>query len=118
MLVIELIVLLRFQVSDGDVADVVLCDKYHDMTEFNCFTFIPRKVLHFEIPCYILKMFENLKILDEFRIKRDILTRFLLYVKKGYRDLPYHNWVHAFSVTHFAYLALKNFQLVELGYLS
>ena len=29
-------------------------------------------------------------------------------VKKGYRDPPYHNWSHAFTVAHFAYLCIKN----------
>lgn len=32
-------------------------------------------------------------------------------VKKGYRDPPYHNWMHAFSVTHFCYLLNKNLGL-------
>lgn len=32
-------------------------------------------------------------------------------VKKGYRDPPYHNWMHAFSVTHFCYLLYKNLGL-------
>ena len=29
-------------------------------------------------------------------------------VKKGYRDPPYHNWSHAFSVAHFNYTLFKN----------
>lgn len=29
-------------------------------------------------------------------------------VKKGYRNPPYHNWMHAFSVTHFCYTLYKN----------
>ncbi|XP_016112282.1 cGMP-dependent 3',5'-cyclic phosphodiesterase-like [Sinocyclocheilus grahami] len=37
--------------------------------------------------------------------------RFCLMVKKGYRDPPYHNWMHAFSVSHFCYLLYKNLQL-------
>lgn len=28
-------------------------------------------------------------------------------VQKGYRDVPYHNWGHAFSVGHFCYLILR-----------
>lgn len=32
-------------------------------------------------------------------------------VKKGYRDPPYHNWMHAFSVSHFCYLLYKNLGL-------
>nr|CAI5822288.1 unnamed protein product [Callosobruchus analis] len=95
-----------------------MCPNPHDYPNFNDFSFTPRKILHRELPCFVLKMFEDLNFIDEFRIKKDILTRFILYVKKGYRDLPYHNWLHAFSVAHFAYLCLKNFQLVEKGYIS
>uniref|UniRef100_A0A8C3TX41 Phosphodiesterase n=1 Tax=Catharus ustulatus TaxID=91951 RepID=A0A8C3TX41_CATUS len=41
------------------------------------------------------------------------LSRFCLMVKKGYRDPPYHNWMHAFSVSHFCYLLYKNLELVN-----
>uniref|UniRef100_A0A8C7YTK3 Phosphodiesterase 2A n=1 Tax=Oryzias sinensis TaxID=183150 RepID=A0A8C7YTK3_9TELE len=37
--------------------------------------------------------------------------KFCLMVKKGYRDPPYHNWMHAFSVSHFCYLLYKNLGL-------
>lgn len=33
-------------------------------------------------------------------------------VKQGYRDPPYHNWKHGFSVGHFSYLVLKNLKLM------
>lgn len=39
-------------------------------------------------------------------------------VRKGYRDPPYHNWLHAFSVTHFAYLLIHNLRLTERGALT
>lgn len=39
--------------------------------------------------------------------------RFCLMVKKGYRDPPYHNWMHAFSVSHFCYLLYKNLELTN-----
>uniref|UniRef100_A0A8C7DHU4 Phosphodiesterase n=1 Tax=Oncorhynchus kisutch TaxID=8019 RepID=A0A8C7DHU4_ONCKI len=39
--------------------------------------------------------------------------RFCLMVKKGYRDPPYHNWTHAFSVSHFCYLLYKNLGLAN-----
>ena len=41
--------------------------------------------------------------------------RFVLMVRKGYRDPPYHNWVHAFSVTHFAFLLINNLNLIGIG---
>ena len=31
-------------------------------------------------------------------------NRFVLMVKRGYRDTAYHNWSHALSVTHFFYV--------------
>ena len=37
--------------------------------------------------------------------------RFILMVRRGYRDPPYHNWIHAFSVAHFCYLLVKNAQI-------
>uniref|UniRef100_A0A452IXW0 Phosphodiesterase n=1 Tax=Gopherus agassizii TaxID=38772 RepID=A0A452IXW0_9SAUR len=40
-------------------------------------------------------------------------ARFCLMVRKGYRDPPYHNWMHAFSVSHFCYLLYKNLELVK-----
>ena len=39
-----------------------------------------------------------------FRISRETLARFVLMVRRGYRDPPYHNWTHAFTVAHFAFL--------------
>ena len=39
--------------------------------------------------------------------------RFILMVRRGYRDPPYHNWIHAFSVAHFCFAAITNLKLVE-----
>ena len=39
--------------------------------------------------------------------------RFVMMVKKGYRNPPYHNWMHAFSVTHFCYTLFKNCPQLE-----
>ena len=36
-----------------------------------------------------------------------------MMVKKGYRNPPYHNWMHAFSVTHFCYTLFKNCPQLE-----
>ena len=40
-------------------------------------------------------------------------SRFVMMVKKGYRNPPYHNWMHAFSVTHFCYTLFKNCPQLE-----
>ncbi len=42
------------------------------------------------------------------------IARFILRVKKGYRHPPYHNWMHAFSVTHYCYCLYKSCPMVDL----
>ncbi|XP_035232407.1 cGMP-dependent 3',5'-cyclic phosphodiesterase-like, partial [Stegodyphus dumicola] len=45
---------------------------------------------------------------------------FIVTVEQGYRDPPYHNWKHGFSVAHFSYLLLKNLKLMgnQLSFLE
>lgn len=104
--------------SVQDVLDVTMCSSKHEVPNFGRFSFTPRRILLKETPCFVVKMMQELGFIEKFRIKKDTLARFILYVRKGYRDVPYHNWSHAFSVAHFAYLAIKNFQLVEKGYFT
>ncbi|XP_071150594.1 probable 3',5'-cyclic phosphodiesterase pde-5 isoform X23 [Mytilus edulis] len=37
----------------------------------------------------------------------DDMIRFTMTVKKNYRNVPYHNWAHAFSVAHAVYTVIK-----------
>jgi len=48
-------------------------------------------------------------ILEKCQVKfcENTLIRFLATVRKNYRDMPYHNWNHAFSVAHFTYIILQ-----------
>lgn len=43
----------------------------------------------------------------------------MLTVKKNYRDVPYHNWTHAFAVAHSMYLVIRSgndkFTALEVG---
>lgn len=41
------------------------------------------------------------------RFDCETLMRFTLTVRKNYRQVPYHNWSHAFSVAHAMYVILK-----------
>nr|CAH8855191.1 unnamed protein product [Trichobilharzia regenti] len=54
----------------------------------------------------IMMMFDTLGFIDEWKIHRPTLACFILTVKKNYRSPAYHNWMHAFTVGHVAYLAL------------
>lgn len=100
------------------MADVSLCPRQHDYPGFSDLTFSPREIHNKETPCFVLRMFKDLDMLRKFNIKRDKLVRFILHVQKGYRNTPYHNWSHAFTVVHFTYLMLKNLNLIEEGFIT
>lgn len=74
---------------------------------FATFSYNPRQTPDSDSVLYTVAMFEDLGMIQHWRIPKSTLVRFILMVKKGYRDLPYHNWMHAFSVAHFCYLLLK-----------
>ncbi|KAK0178025.1 hypothetical protein PV328_002010 [Microctonus aethiopoides] len=108
----------HMKVEEEAVQALLNCRDDHSPKDFDKFNFSPRNIPHQHTPCYILKMFDELNLIKSWRIKRKTLARFILYVKKGYRDAPYHNWVHSFSVAHFAYLMIKNLDLVENNYMT
>ncbi|KAL0125204.1 hypothetical protein PUN28_004382 [Cardiocondyla obscurior] len=112
------IMMYHMKVEESAVQALLNCRDDHNIKDFNKFHFSPKNVPYKHIPCYTVKMFTDLNFLNHWRIKMPTLARFILYVKKGYRDVPYHNWTHAFSVAHFAYLLIKNMQLVEKNYMT
>uniref|UniRef100_A0A3Q4GPQ6 PDEase domain-containing protein n=1 Tax=Neolamprologus brichardi TaxID=32507 RepID=A0A3Q4GPQ6_NEOBR len=77
------------------------------------FTCMPRSLPDDTTPMLqcVLSMFEDMGFINTYKIDMHTLARFCLMVKKGYRDPPYHNWMHAFSVSHFCYLLYKNLGL-------
>ncbi|XP_052771551.1 dual 3',5'-cyclic-AMP and -GMP phosphodiesterase 11-like isoform X2 [Mya arenaria] len=58
-----------------------------------------------------VRMFVDLDLLDKFRINYETLCRWLLSVKKNYRNVTYHNWRHAFNVAQTMFCCLKKGQL-------
>ncbi|VDK41259.1 unnamed protein product [Gongylonema pulchrum] len=101
----------HFQIAPEDllrltVGDIPATTSYDQ--DFDHFDFPPRSIGTGDT--YVeaaLSIFEDLGFIQRFRLQRHTLARFLLMVQKGYRDVPYHNWSHAFAVAHFAYLLLK-----------
>merc|ERR1712137_1050964 len=55
-------------------------------------------------------LFEHLNFLEIFNVQRAKFVRFVLTVASKYRDVPYHNFTHAFDVTQtaFVYLTRNN----------
>uniref|UniRef100_A0A3B5MBF7 PDEase domain-containing protein n=1 Tax=Xiphophorus couchianus TaxID=32473 RepID=A0A3B5MBF7_9TELE len=74
------------------------------------FTYTPRSLPDDTTLQGVLSMFEDMGFINTYKIDLHTLA-FCLMVKKGYRDPPYHNWMHAFSVSHFCYLLYKNLGL-------
>ncbi|CAD5124731.1 DgyrCDS13001 [Dimorphilus gyrociliatus] len=79
--------------------------------ELDSLSFLPRILSENEMAMAFIAMLEDMNFISKFRISKPKLARFVLMVRKGYRDPPYHNWVHAFSVAHFCYVMYKNFGL-------
>ncbi|XP_076069074.1 cGMP-dependent 3',5'-cyclic phosphodiesterase-like [Oratosquilla oratoria] len=79
--------------------------------DFCSFKYFPRQLTESSTPLAVVSMLDRLGFITRWQIRRDTLARFTLMVRKGYRDPPYHNWIHAFSVTHFAFLTLHNLDL-------
>ncbi|XP_077154964.1 cGMP-dependent 3',5'-cyclic phosphodiesterase [Ranitomeya variabilis] len=80
---------------------------------FANFSYTPRSLPDDDTAVATLSMFEDMGFISNYKIDRMTLIRFCLMVKKGYRDPPYHNWMHAFSVSHFCYLLYKNLELIN-----
>ncbi|XP_022644193.1 cGMP-dependent 3',5'-cyclic phosphodiesterase-like isoform X3 [Varroa destructor] len=91
-------------------------EKFHPA--FETFQGIPRAIPDRDTPLAVVTMFEDLSFIQRWRVSRTTLARFVLMVRKGYRDPPYHNWTHAFAVAHYSYLLIKNLNLVTKGYLT
>ncbi|XP_028406740.1 cGMP-dependent 3',5'-cyclic phosphodiesterase-like isoform X2 [Dendronephthya gigantea] len=81
--------------------------------DFHHILFRPRLTPNLEFVKACMSMFEDMDLIRKWKISYETLIRFILMIKKGYRDLPYHNWTHAFTVSHFCYLLYKNLQQID-----
>lgn len=105
------LLLYHMSIPQNDIDEIL--NESEPLPDFSSFTFCPRNVSDQMSIRISIKMFENLGFIRTFQIQRHKLARFVLMVQKGYRDTPYHNWLHAFSVAHFAYALLVNLKLTE-----
>uniref|UniRef100_T1HBJ9 PDEase domain-containing protein n=3 Tax=Triatominae TaxID=70999 RepID=T1HBJ9_RHOPR len=58
-----------------------------------------------------VSMFIELGLVKKFNIELETLYRFLITVKKNYRDVPYHNWKHAFNVAQVMFAILMGCEM-------
>ncbi|XP_062927253.1 cone cGMP-specific 3',5'-cyclic phosphodiesterase subunit alpha' [Mobula hypostoma] len=66
-----------------------------DLYEFH-FSDLP--VSEFDLIKYGIQCFFEIKAVEKFKIPADVLTRWMYTIRKGYRDITYHNWRHGFNV--------------------
>ncbi|XP_072524215.1 cone cGMP-specific 3',5'-cyclic phosphodiesterase subunit alpha' [Salminus brasiliensis] len=62
------------------------------------------------IKCGIRCFFE-LGVVEKFKVPPEILTRWMYTVRKGYRDITYHNWRHGFNVGQTMFCLLQTGRL-------
>jgi hypothetical protein len=55
----------------------------------------------------ILAMFVSSGVVRKFELELDALTHFILTVRHNYDDQPFHNFTHAFSVTHASWMMVQ-----------
>lgn len=73
-----------------------------DSFQFDDFSLEPDQMLQAS-----LRMFIDCGFIDEFHIDYEVLCRWLLTVRKNYRNVIYHNWRHAFNVAQSMFCMLK-----------
>ncbi|XP_059803558.1 cone cGMP-specific 3',5'-cyclic phosphodiesterase subunit alpha' isoform X3 [Hypanus sabinus] len=62
------------------------------------FHFSDLPVSEFDLIKYGIQCFFEIKAVEKFKIPADVLTRWMYTIRKGYRDITYHNWRHGFNV--------------------
>ncbi|KAI5639906.1 3'5'-cyclic nucleotide phosphodiesterase domain-containing protein [Phthorimaea operculella] len=112
------LVMYHMKVTDQEVQKVLECNGFHHHPHAASLHFSPRAIPVREMPCYVYKMYSDLGFVNKFQLKAPKLARFILHVRKGYRDVPYHNFQHAFNVAQWAYAVMMNFKLMMYGYLT
>lgn len=66
-------------------------------------------------------MFLELDFVERFHIDYEVLCRWLLSVKKNYRNVTYHNWRHAFNVAQMMFSIVTvniDFWCLSIQYLT
>ncbi|CAB4059486.1 PDE9 [Lepeophtheirus salmonis] len=75
---------------------------------FNMWQWEPNEML-----ILLEEMYYELGIVDELEINPIILKKFLIRVQEGYRNNPFHNFRHSFSVTQMMYVLIHACKLNE-----
>ncbi|XP_029383087.1 cone cGMP-specific 3',5'-cyclic phosphodiesterase subunit alpha' [Echeneis naucrates] len=75
------------------------------------FSFSDFPVTEFDLIKAGIRMFFELGVVEKFKVPAETLTRWMYTVRKGYRDITYHNWRHGFNVGHTMFCLLQTGKL-------
>eukprot|EP01126_Amoeba_proteus_P004721 TRINITY_DN11569_c0_g1_i1.p1 TRINITY_DN11569_c0_g1~~TRINITY_DN11569_c0_g1_i1.p1 ORF type:complete len:404 (-),score=75.20 TRINITY_DN11569_c0_g1_i1:79-1290(-) len=94
-----------------NLAAVSECDlEQMETLNFNVLSFFSRIPDEFSREHYlwllIMRMFIKFDLVEYFKISETRLYRFIGTICRRYRDVPFHNWYHAFNVTQTMYFFL------------
>ncbi|XP_039628148.1 cone cGMP-specific 3',5'-cyclic phosphodiesterase subunit alpha' isoform X1 [Polypterus senegalus] len=62
------------------------------------FHFSDFPVTEFDLIKCGIRCFYEINVVEKFKVPAEVLTRWMYTVRKGYRDITYHNWRHGFNV--------------------
>uniref|UniRef100_A0A5S6PHW1 Phosphodiesterase n=1 Tax=Brugia malayi TaxID=6279 RepID=A0A5S6PHW1_BRUMA len=84
-----------------------------EIKELDKFEFNGLQLTELEKPLYAIYMFRKL-FKGKFNYDEDDLIRFVLTVRKNYRQVVYHNWLHGWTVAHAMYCLLRTTTIFNL----
>ncbi|KAK6188282.1 hypothetical protein SNE40_004492 [Patella caerulea] len=93
------------QCTDEELKQLRSLQHPEKLEAITSYEYSPWEISDVQKPIFVLDMFKELFTSMRFDISD--LSRFTLTVRKNYRHVPYHNWVHAFSVAHSMYTVIK-----------
>jgi hypothetical protein len=85
-----------------------------DIEALNSWEFQATIYTHEQLMKFIVVMFSELGLLNEFHIPLPRMLHFLGTLNRSYNANPYHNWVHACDVAQVCYMILKKTRVVEM----
>ena len=50
-----------------------------------------------------IEIFRRLNFIEKFKIDEEKLKNFIVEIANRYKQVPYHNFLHAFNLVHFSY---------------
>uniref|UniRef100_A0A4W6CZB4 Phosphodiesterase n=1 Tax=Lates calcarifer TaxID=8187 RepID=A0A4W6CZB4_LATCA len=87
------------------------CDQKEIGENLYLFSFSDFPVSEFDLIKAGIRMFFELGVVEKFKVPAETLTRWMYTVRKGYRDITYHNWRHGFNVGHTMFCLLQTGKL-------